>query len=97
MRALLAVLAALIGASAGAAGLGFLLAAIFVGLWGTFEGSAAMGGFFLGMPVGAILGAILGLWLVLRKKAPSNGRIAVWLAAAVVLLIAIGAYVWQTA
>ena len=97
MRWLLALLAMLVGAGAGAAGLGFLLAEIFVRLWGTFEGSAAMGGFFLGLPVGAIIGAILGLWLVLRRNAPSNGRIAAWLAAAVIALTAIGAYVWETA
>ena len=72
-------------------------ASIFVAMYGTFEGSAAMGGFGIGMPVGGVLGAILGLWLVLRRNAPSNGRILAWLAAAVVILIAIGAYVWEYA
>ncbi len=56
-----------------------------------------MGGFIIGMPLGGIIGAGLGLWLVLRQKAPSNGRILAWLAGAVVVLAAIGTYVWETA
>jgi hypothetical protein len=97
MRGVLALLAGLVGAIAGAGGLGFLLADIFTEIWGNFEGSAAMGGFSLGMPVGGVLGAALGLWLVLRRKAPSNGRIAAWIAGAAALLVAIGAYVWEYA
>jgi hypothetical protein len=95
MRVLLALLAGIVGAVAGAAGLGFLLAFIFTQMYGTFEGSAAMGGFFLGMPLGAIIGFALGLWLVLRRKAVSHGPTLAWLAGSVLTLIAIGAYVWE--
>ena len=97
MRLLLALLAGIIGAIAGGAGLGMLLAFIFTEIWGTFEGSAAMGGFSIGMPLGAIIGFGLGLWLVLRAGAPSVGRMAAWLAAAVIALTAIGAWFWEYA
>lgn len=97
MRALLALLAGLVGAVAGAGGLGMFLAWLFTEIWGTFEGSAAMGGFSLGMPVGGIIGFALGLWLVLRKNAPSAGRTAAWLAGTAVALIIIAARIWETA
>lgn len=97
MRGLLAFLAGIVGAIAGAAGLGFLLAFIFTQIYGTFEGSAAMGGFTIGVPIGAIAGFALGLWLVLRRKEASHGATLAWLAASVVALVAIGAYVWEYA
>ena len=95
MKVLLALVAGIVGAIAGAAGLGFLLAFVFTQMYGTFEGSAAMGGFTISMPLSAILGFALGLWLVLRRKAPSHGPTLGWLAACILTLIAIGAYVWE--
>jgi len=97
MRGLLAFLAGIVGAISGAAGLGFLLAFIFTEIYGTFEGSAAMGGFTIGVPLGAIAGFVLGLWLVLRRKESSHGATLAWLAAAVVTLAASGTYVWEYA
>jgi len=97
MRGLLAFLAGIVGAIAGASGLGFLLAFIFTQLYGTFEGSAAMGGFAIGVPLGAIIGFALGLWLVLRRKESSHGATLGWLAACVLGLVVIGAYVWEYA
>ena len=95
MRGLLAVLAGIVGAVAGAAGLGFLLASIFTEIYGPREGSAGMGGFFMGAPIGAIAGFALGLWLVLRRKAASHGSTLAWLAASVVALVVIGAFLWD--
>jgi len=46
--------------------MGAALAILFTAIWGGFEGSAAMGGFTAGLPLGAGLGFALGLWLVLR-------------------------------
>ena len=97
MRVLLAIVASLAGAVAGAAGLGFLLAYIFTEMYGTFEGSAAMGGFSIGMPLGAIIGFGLALWLVLRPKAPSNKHLTLWLIVILFMMFVIGAYVWQYA
>ncbi len=94
---LLAIVASLAGAVAGAAGLGFLLAYIFTEMYGSFEGSAAMGGFSIGMPLGAIVGVGLALWLVLRAKAPSNRLLALWLIAILFVMFVLGAYVWQYA
>ncbi|MBV8392714.1 MAG: hypothetical protein JOY81_05980 [Alphaproteobacteria bacterium] len=97
MRVLLALLAGLFGAIGGAGGLGMFLAWLFTEIWGTFEGSAAMGGFSLGMPLGAIIGFALGLWLVLRKGAPSAGRTAAWLMGFVFALIIAGVVIFENA
>jgi hypothetical protein len=97
VRVLLAIVASLAGAVAGAAGLGFLLAYIFTEMYGTFEGSAAMGGFSIGMPLGAIIGFGLALWLVLRAKAPSNRLLALWLIVILFMMFVTGAYIWQYA
>ena len=78
-------------------GLGFLLAYIFTAMYGTFEGSAAMGGFSIGMPLGAIAGFGLALWLVLRAKAPSNRLLTLWLTVILFLMFVTGAYIWQYA
>jgi len=91
MRGLLAFVAGIVGAVAGAAGLGFLLAFVFIQIYGAFEGSAAMGGFAIGMPLGAVIGFALGLWPVLHRKASSHRPTLAWLAASVVTLAAIGA------
>ena len=96
MRFLAALLAGIIGAIAGAGGLGMLLAVIFTSIYGTFEGSAAMGGFTIGMPLGAIVGFGLGIWLVMRSTVPL-GKVMAWVIGAVGLLAAIGAYVWEYA
>ncbi len=81
MRVLLAIVASLAGAVAGAAGLGFLLACVFTEMYGTFEGSAAMGGFTIGMPLGAIIGFGLALWLIVI----------------LFMMFVTGAYIWQYA
>jgi hypothetical protein len=96
MRFLVALLAGIIGAIAGAGGLGVLLAVVFTSIYGTFEGSAAMGGFTIGMPLGAVIGFGLGIWLVMRSTAPPGKAIA-WIVGAAGLLAAIGAYVWEYA
>ena len=97
MRLLLAIVASLAGSVAGAAGLGFLLAYVFTEMYGTFEGSAAMGGFTIGIPLGAIIGFGLALWLVLRAKAPSNRLLALWLIVILFMMFVTGAYIWQYA
>jgi hypothetical protein len=97
MRVLVALLAGLVGAVAGAGGLGFLLAYILTAIYGGFEGSAAMGGFSIGMPLGAIIGFGLGIWLVMRAGTLSTGRALAWVAALIVLLVAAGAYFWEYA
>jgi hypothetical protein len=98
MRILAAVLAAIVGAIAGAGALGMGLAYIFTAIYGSFEGSAAMGGFFIGMPLGGIIGVVLGPWLILRKGGPSTPvRALAWVAGAIVLLTAYGAWVWEYA
>jgi hypothetical protein len=95
MRGLLAFLAGFVGAIAGAAGLGFSLAYILTEMYGSREGSAGMGGFFMGAPIGAIAGFGLGLWLVLRRKEVSPGAILAWLAGCVVVLVVVGAFLWD--
>jgi len=60
MRVLAALLAGIVGAIAGAGALGMGLAYLFTAIWGSFEGSAAMGGFSIGMPLGGIIGLVLG-------------------------------------
>lgn len=97
MRGLLAFLAGVVGAIAGAQGLGLLLASILTNMYGPREGSAGMAGFFMGAPVGAIAGFALGLWLVLRRKEASPGAILAWIAAAVVALIVISPFLWEYA
>ena len=71
-RVLLAIAAALLGAVVGAGLLAMALAIIFTAVWGGFEGSAAMGGVTVGLPLGAIAGFVIGGWLVLHfwKPAP---------------------------
>ena len=97
MRGLAALLAGIIGAIAGAGALGMGLAALFEAIYGPFEGSAAMGGFSIGMPLGGIIGVVLGPWLILRKGGPSPGKALASVAVAAVLLVAVGAYVWEYA
>ncbi|MFI4999266.1 MAG: hypothetical protein ACHQK9_05245 [Reyranellales bacterium] len=98
MRVLAALLAGIVGAIAGAGALGMGLAYILTAIYGDFEGSAAMGGFFLGMPVGGIIGVVLGPWLILRKGGPSTpGKALAWVAGSIVLLTAYGAWVWEYA
>jgi hypothetical protein len=96
MRFLVALLAGIIGAIAGGGGLGVLLAVVFTSIYGIFEGSAAMGGFTIGMPLGAVIGFGLGIWLAMRSTAPP-GKAMAWIVGAAGLLAAIGAYVWEYA
>lgn len=97
MRGLAALLAGIVGAIAGAGLLGMGLASLLTAIYGTFEGSAAMGGFAIGMPLGGVIGLALGPWLVLRKGGPSAGKALASVALAAVLLVAVGAYVWEYA
>ena len=98
MRVLAALLAGIIGAIAGAGALGMGLAYLFTAIWGGFEGSAAMGGFSIGMPLGGIIGLVLGPWLVMRQGGPSSpGRAWAWVIGAAALLAVIGAYTWEYA
>ena len=48
------------------------LAILFTAIWRGFEGSAAMGGVTVGLPLGAIAGFVIVGWLVLHfwKPAP---------------------------
>ena len=47
------------------------LAILFTAIWGSFEGSAAMGGVSVGLPLGGLLGFGIGGWLVLHFWKPS--------------------------
>jgi len=97
MRVLAALLAGIVGAIAGAGALGMGLAYLFTAIWGSFEGSAAMGGFSIGMPLGGIIGLVLGPWLIMRQGGPSPGKALAWVAGAALILAAIGAYTWEYA
>ena len=92
MRGLAALLAGLAGIIAGAGLVGIGLAALFTNIYGSFEGSAAIGGFTIGMPVGGIIGLALGLWLVLRKGGPSPGKALAWSAGIFFLVVLVGVF-----
>lgn len=63
----LGLLGAIGGAAVGAPVLAMGLAVLFSQIYGTFEGAAAMAGISLGGIGGLVLGAGIGIWLVLRK------------------------------
>ncbi len=65
-------MAALVGACIGAGVMAMGLGLLFTAIGGSFEGSAAMGGVAVGLPLGGVLGFGLGGWLLLRfwKPAP---------------------------
>jgi hypothetical protein len=71
---LLALLAGVLGAIVGGAVFSIGLAMFFTACWGSFEGSAAMGGFTVGLPLGALIGVGLGLW---PRRAGGAARAAV--------------------
>jgi hypothetical protein len=48
-----------------------VLAIVFTLIWGAFEGSAAMGGVTVGLPLGGIAGFVIGGWLVLHFWRPA--------------------------
>jgi hypothetical protein len=74
------------------------LAYLFTVIYGSFEGSAAMGGVSSGMPLGGIIGLVLGPWLVMRQGGPSSpGKALARVAGAALLVMAVGAYVWEYA
>jgi Na+/glutamate symporter len=50
------------------------LAILFTAIWGAFEGSAAMGGMTVGLPLGGLLGFGIAAWLVLRFWKPQPAR-----------------------
>ncbi len=70
IRWLVALLATLVGAGMGAGLTAMALAILFTAIWGPFEGSAAMGGVTVGLPLGGLLGLGLGAWLALRFCEP---------------------------
>lgn len=49
-----------------------LLGILFTTFGGSFEGSAAMGGVAVGLPLGGIIGFLLGGWLVLHFWRPAG-------------------------
>ncbi|NQW51017.1 MAG: hypothetical protein HQ465_07250 [Rhodospirillales bacterium] len=70
IRWLVALLAALVGAGMGTGLTAMGLAILFTAIWGPFEGSAAMGGVTVGLPLGGLLGLGLGASLALRFWKP---------------------------
>jgi peptidoglycan/LPS O-acetylase OafA/YrhL len=65
------------GAFAGACLLAMAGAFIASEIYGNFEGAAAMGGGTLGAFAGAIAGAIVALWLILRRGGQHGGTAVV--------------------
>ncbi len=74
LRYIAALLAAAAGALIGAGVMVMVLGILFTMIGGSFEGSAAMGGVTVGVPLGGILGflLLLGGWLVLRFWRPEK-------------------------
>lgn len=64
-------MAALVGACIGAGVMAMGLGLLFTAIGGSFEGSAAMGGVAVGLPLGSVLGFGLGGWLALRSWKPA--------------------------
>ena len=87
MRFLLALLAGVLGAIVGGAIFSIGLAILFTAIWGSFEGSAAMGGFTVGLPLGALIGFGLGLWLVLRRGGQAARPALLWIGVAALLVV----------
>ena len=70
MKFLLETLAALVGGLVGWFVVGFTAAQILESIYGSREGSAGMGGFFVIGPLGGIAGFALVFWLVRRRLEP---------------------------
>lgn len=68
-------------------------AAVASQIYGTFEGAAAMSGGTLGAGVGSVVGAIAGIWAVLRRNAHWAGSAVVWLWTGVAMLAVCFAFV----
>ncbi len=51
-----------------------VLGILFTAIWGSFEGTAALGGVTVGLPLGGLIGFFLGGWLVLRFWRPAARR-----------------------
>jgi hypothetical protein len=90
-----AVLAGIAGAILGGIGAGFGAAAALTAAYGSREGSAAMDGFFTFGPVGAVIGTLAGVGLVLRYRGetPHVGN-CILAVAGVALVIALGGLTW---
>ena len=67
--------------------LALALAALFTEVYGAFEGAAAMGGASLGAVGGLVLGAGIGVWLVLRQGGKHAAVAALALSGAAVLAV----------
>jgi len=70
-----------------------LLAVVFTAIWGGFEGAAAMGGVTTGLPLGALIGFGLGVWLALRKGGRSAGQAMLWIAIAGLVVLGTAALI----
>jgi hypothetical protein len=70
MRTLIALVAGLVGALAGAALLTVVIGDADQAIEGSFEGGYAWFGLMLGVPIGGIGGFILCFWLALKLSAP---------------------------
>ncbi len=81
------------GAFSGACLLAMAGAFIASEIYGNFEGAAAMGGGTLGAFTGAIVGAAVALWLILRRDGHHGGTAVVALTSLAVLLVVCFAFV----
>ena len=61
-------------------------AQIFTWIYGSFEGSAAMGGGMIGAVTGVAVGFIGGIWAVLRDDAKHAGAAVAWLGVGVLIM-----------
>ena len=61
-------------------------AQIFTWIYGSFEGSAAMGGGMIGGVTGVAVGFISGIWQVLRNDAKHAGAAVAWLGVGVLIM-----------
>jgi hypothetical protein len=69
---------------------------VFTAIWGGFEGAAAMGGVSVGLPLGALLGFALGLWLALRRGGRSAGPAFLWMTIVGLVVLGVGALIVLT-
>ncbi len=74
------------GAIIGAPLLAMAGAQIFTWIYGSFEGSAAMGGGMIGGVTGVAVGFISGIWQVLRNDAKHAGAAVAWLGVGVLIM-----------
>jgi len=81
------------GAFSGACLLAMAGAALASAVYGNFEGAAAMSGGTLGAFIGAVVGAAVALWLILRQGGHHGGTAVVALTGLAILLVVCFAFV----